>query len=338
MSIKSIGLFIGLVGFAFLEAEQSKPWTFCYKRTFLDKSLVDGEHAFVKEKVMPYSQLIFSWNARRPTKGYFRFWVRAQDMNGQWLAWHKMFEWGAGVQRSFSDSSKGSTYCHVRLELGSGRLAHGFWIKIESIGGASLSDIKLCTVCVSHLLDFKGERDVNRYSSYHSVNVPGVPIWSQMTLKHPRAPVLCSPTSTCMLTSFVNRKTLDPVVFADGVFDEGLKVFGSWQCNTAHAFEESNGAYFFHVQRLHSFGALCKILYDGLPVVVSVRGEIEGAPKAYPQGHLLVVVGFDAEEGVVLCHDPASWSARGVRQRYKSKSFFSAWGNSGNLAYIATRR
>ncbi|HBL98769.1 TPA: hypothetical protein DDZ86_03945 [Candidatus Dependentiae bacterium] len=319
---------------------QSKPWTACYKRTFIDKSLSNGERAFVKENVMPFTQLIFSWNAVRPKQGFFRFLVRVHEVNGQWMSsWHKMFEWGAdGVQRSFSSSSKGSSYCHVRLELMGGRKANGFWIKIEPVGGAQLSDIKLCAACVSCLADFKLESQLQRYSALESVYIPGVPIWSQMTLHHPRAPVLCSPTSTCMLTSFINHKNLDPVLFANGVFDEGLKVFGSWQCNTAHAFEWAGGAFFFHVQRLQSFRALYQSLQEGLPVVVSVRGEIEGAPKAYFRGHLVLIVGFDAKTGEVICHDPASWSISGVLRRYGLSGFLTAMANSRNLAYIVTPR
>jgi len=333
-------------------AEPLQPWTFCYRRSFLEHPLTSGGRAFVKEKVHPFSQLIFSWNSFRPQRGFFRFWIRVHDTKRGWLSWHKAFEWGH-VQRSFGDAHSDGSYNHVRYEMPHGRLADGFWIKIEVVGGnggnggnggARLEDIVQLSVSASRLNGFQVESNTLRYSRLKPIFIRGVPIWSQMVLDHPRAPALCSPTSTCMLASYLGKKTYSPVQFAQSVFDDGLSIFGSWQCNVALAFEKVNGRtraqvdYLFCVQRLHSFNELYKILARGIPVVVSVRGVLEGAPKAYPHGHLLLVVGFDPVNRMVICHDPAAPSLRGVIRKYRlsgAHGFLHAWGNSNNLAYVA---
>ena len=147
-----------------------------------------------------------------------------------------------------------------------------------------------------------------------------------------------------MLSSYLSKKTYSPIQFANGVFDTGLSIFGSWQCNIAFAFEKVNGStralveYLFCVQRLHSFAELYALLEQGKPVGVSVRGVLEGAPKAYPHGHFILIVGFDPVNRMVICHDPAAPSLRGVVRKYRLSGvhgFLRAWGNSNNLAYVA---
>lgn len=349
----------------FVCAEPLQPWTFCYRRSFLEHPLVRGERAFVKENSRPFSQLIFSWNGFRPQHGFFRFWVRVHDVQKGWLSWHKMFEWGVlngkKIQRSFSDTHADGSYHYVRYEMPAGRLANGFWIKIEVVpekvnarenggnggdggDGGELKDIVCLSVSVSRLQRFQVETNTIRYGKLPSVFIRGVPIWSQMLLDHPRAPALCSSTVSCMLSSYLGKKTYSPIQFANGVFDPGLSIFGSWQCNVSYSFEMVNGKtralvkHLFCVQRLDSFGELYKLLRQGVPVPVSVRGVLDGAPKTYPHGHFLLVIGFDPATRMVICHDPAARNLHEVVRKYRlggAHGFLQAWGNSNNLAYVS---
>jgi hypothetical protein len=137
-----------------------------------------------------------------------------------------------------------------------------------------------------------------------------------------------------MLVGYLNETQVKPFNFAKNVFDKGLGVYGSWPFNTAHAFELCGGKIRFAVGRLSSFVDLHKHLMNGIPVIISVRGSIDGAPKAYANGHLLVVVGWDAQHKKVICHDPALPTNNATLRRYSIYSFLKAWESSKRLAYL----
>ena len=46
-----------------------------------------------KESITPFTELILSWNAFRPKKGQYSFWVSVH--HNYWSKWYKMAEWGA---------------------------------------------------------------------------------------------------------------------------------------------------------------------------------------------------------------------------------------------------
>lgn len=323
---------------SFFSLYSVEPWTWCYSKKFVNHPLKVADEAFIRKNTPLFTQLICSWNSLMPRFGGFRFSVRVRYADTQkWSDWHRMAEWSSiGSKTFYGQHDDGLEYCYVRLELPQGRYADGFQVKVDPLKGAPLALIKKLSVSVSRISSFEPEyaRD---YKNMESVHIEGVPAWSQFDLEHPRAPVLCSPTSLCVLASYLSGNRLDPVEFADGVFDTGLRVYGSWLCNTAYAFHATGGQVFFHVQRLHNFKTLLSYLHKDIPVVVSVRGTLAGAPKPYPGGHLLTVVGFDAEKMKVLCHDPAVRDGGPLLKEYSLKNFLTTWENSQRLAYIGER-
>lgn len=310
------------------------PWTWCYTKKFVKQALKKGDQAFTKKNIPLFSQLIFSWNSLMPRFGGFRFLVRVRYADTQkWSDWQRMAEWSSiGSKTFYGQHDDGLEYCYVRLELPRARYADGFQIKVEPCRGAPLALIKMLAVSTSCISSFATER-ARSYAKLPSVHIQGVPAWSQFDLEHPKAPVLCSPTSLCVLASYLQGSPFDPVAFADGVYDSGLCIYGSWLCNIAYAFHATNGQVFFHVQRLHDFRSLMSFIQKDIPVVVSVRGSLTGAPKSYPGGHLLTVVGFDSEKQRVLCHDSAVRSGSLLKE-YPLKDFLLAWENSQRLAYV----
>lgn len=315
-------------------------WTWLYKKIFTDAEI--QEHAtkqhlfFMKEHVPPFAQLIFSWNSQRPITGHFTFFVSVKDaVTHLWSPWLKMMEWGTNIQRSYLSESPHITNAHVRLEIGKNRLADAFKLRIESAKNADMSFIKAIAATISNFENFEHEEKNESNTLLSSVHIPNVPLFSQRVLDHPRSDGLCSPTSCAMLTSFLTKQPIDPVAFAEKAYDAGLDAYGSWPFNMAHAFERCQGKYFFMVQRLNSFEALHEKLQKNIPVVVSVRGHLDGASKDFPHGHLLVVVGYDHKHQRVLCHDPAFPSENEVFKKYKLKSFLAAWERSHRLAYVA---
>lgn len=314
------------------------PWTWVYRKQLGNDTVKarqeHGQILFKKEGTPGFSQLVFSFNALRP-KGYYTFSGKIRDAKTkQWGPLHTMIDWGAEVQRSYLSKKGGAThYAHVRMETEKEHLADGFCITVTAHEGASLCDVHSLAASVSDFTQFKSE-SADNYAHYSSVFIKEVPKVSQFALDHPEKDSICSPTSTCMLVSYLTKKQVDPVLFAQSVYDDGLKKYGSWPFNTAHAYEQLEGKVLFAVARLNNFGMLHQLLNKGMPVVVSVRGALEGALLPYANGHLLVVVGYDARNKKVICNDPAAQEGADVLRGYPLASFIGAWERSHRLAYV----
>lgn len=307
------------------------------KSSILISSLVEGWD------VGNFSQLIFSWNAQKPLRGFFKFQARVRDQKTKkWLSWHTLAVWGAKTKKSFTSKHKGSEHHFVRLERETtkdflAKKADAFEIKIEARSGASLKDLKAFTTTTSSLARLQPESS-NCFNRLPTIYLKGVPALSQWQIDHPENHRLCSPTSVSMIVGYLINKQVNPARLAQEVYDEGLEAYGSWPFNMAHAFESVAQRYFFFVTRLKSFTELHAILNKNIPVAVSVRGVLDNAPKPYLHGHLLVVVGYNARKKQVLCHDPAQPNNKQVPTIYSLDSFLKAWERSHRLAYVAEKR
>lgn len=326
--------FVFLVGMSSFTSTQ---WTYQYKKMFSPTECAANkakqELQFVKQDTAPFCQMILSWNGTRP-RGHFTFSSQVRDAKTKkWHSWHKMSQWGTNVQRSFF-SEDATTNHHVRLEIPQHKPADALRIKVTADDGALLSDLHALFVCVSDFTKFEPEHS-SSLATLASVEINNIPQFSQMELDHPKKEVLCSPTSCSMVTSYLMDKFIDPVLFANNCYDTGLCAYGSWPYNVAHAYECCDETIHFAVTRLNSFKELHKQLMQKIPVIVSVRGHLAGAPQEYKQGHLLVVIGWDAAQQKVICHDPAFVSKEQTRVAYAAKSFLQAWERSRRLAYLA---
>lgn len=322
-------------------ASQNDDWTWLYQKRFTAQELQDAKSkknlVFLKHDMPQFSQLMFSWNAFRPSAGYFTFYVQVRDAKSKaWGVWHKMAEWGAQVQRSFASNPACKTkYLHVRLEANKGHLSDAFRVRVNASEGADLGHFRGFAVSLSNFNNFK-ESSVNEsIRSLPSTYISNVPKQSQFRVPYDRNDSICSPTSVGMLIGSLTDQNINYREFVRGSFDDGLNVHGSWPFNMAHAFEHCKGNIHFSVGRLNSFTQLHTRLQKGIPVVVSVRGYLNGAAKVYDKGHLLVVVGWDAKRQQVICHDPAFKSNHKVLKRYSVRSFLCAWDRSHRLAYLA---
>ncbi len=314
-------------------------WTqFFYYKTLTKRTILakNKEVYFSKRNLNHFSQLIFSWNAFRSKRGHLSFWAQVRNAkNKQWGSWHKMIDWGAGKQRSYMSKADGFSRNHfVRLEVDKNVLADAFRIKIQSCDGATISDLFGVGVSLSNVHTFRAESSGKAVQSLPSIKINNVPHISQFSLDHEQNDALCSPTSCTMVVNYLTGVPLDPLKFAQGAFDRGLDAYGSWPFNTAHAFERCNGNYAFLIARLPSFSFLHRQLERGLPVVVSIRGPLQGATRPYKGGHFLVVVGWDAVTQSVICHDPGAQKGEPIIRKYPIKSFLQAWERSRRLAYL----
>lgn len=316
-------------------------WTWSYRKKFntseLDEISSRDSVVFSKADVPKFNQLIFSFNSLRPKHGYFTFYVKPRfSSSKQWGKWYKMLEWGKGVQRSFAKINRGDvSYDYVRLEMPTSDLADGFKVKVVADKRTSLSYLRMLSASVSNLSMFEIEK-VKDLVSLPSVEIKQIPLISQMALDHAHFKRMCSPVATSMLISYLNKSKQDPVEFANKAYDNGLDAYGSWPFNTAAAFEVCPNRY-FRVARLSSFKDLHEHILHGTPVVVSVRGRINGAPQDYPKGHLILVVGWDKSSKEVIVHDPAFSNHSQVKIRYELSTFMRAWERSHRLAYLADK-
>ena len=313
-------------------------WTWVHQRKFNEiVRITNGnkKRILIEENgAHPFTQLIFSWNALRPEKGYFSFYVQVRDMiSKKWGIWHHMVDWGANVQHSYLSKSDGiSFFAHVRLEIENRKYADAFRIKIEAQNGASLALLHGIYSAISDFPAFQAETKIDALAS---TCVADIPATAQFALNHEDKHRICSPVSCSMMVHYLTGSHTDPIDFALGVFDSGLNVYGSWPYNIAHAFDYCGGKINFCVRRMNSFVDIYTSLMKKLPVIVSVRGNLPGALKPFPHGHLMVVVGWDNDTREVLCHDPAAEDHAMVFKRYPIKDFLKAWEASHRLSYVA---
>lgn len=324
-----------------VNASSEDVWTWLYQKKFTEHELRDyhnkRELVFLKHGVPHFSQLLFSWNAFRPDQGHFTFYVQVRDAKRKtWGVWHKMAQWGAQVQRSFGSKPVCTTqYHHVRLESNQGHLSDAFRVRVEVEEGADLTQLRAFTISLSNFTKFKKSLVNETIRSLPSTYIARVPKQSQFKVLYPHRDSICSPTSLGMIIGYLTDQTIDYAQLARGAFDTGLQAHGSWPFNTAHAFEQCQGDVLFGVGRLNSFTQLHEQLEKKIPVVVSVRGSLDGAPQAYNKGHLMVVVGWDAKRQQVIVHDPAFKSDNKVLKRYSLQTFLRAWDRSHRLVYLA---
>lgn len=320
--------------FCSVAAEQvDQPWTKVYKKIITSDQTVNQEMILFEEKTIPFNQLLFSWNAERPEQGYYEFFIRVRDHKTRlWQEWHKIIEWGAHVQKSFFSRVKGSCFDYARFEMDATSRGDVFQVKVIA-HDAQLSGVKMLAVTASDFYAFTPEPYSERGKGLPSYWIKGVPKKSQLLVDHPRCNALCSPTSMSMVVESLTQDHVDPLRFAEHVYDSGLNVFGNWPFNTAHAFEHCQGKVIFYVARLNSFADLYMLLRKNIPLAVSVRGALKDGKKPYNNGHLMVVVGWDAQNKKVLCYDPAFDDLEQVAVAYDIHDFVRAWECSRRLVY-----
>ena len=150
--------------------------------------------------------------------------------------------------------------------------------------------------------------------------------------------VWCSPTSTSMVLGYLNHdtSTCEPRVRAavGGVYDWIYDGHGNWPFNTAYAATQGYEAY---VARFTSLDRAEELVAAGIPVVMSIawgKKQLTGASVSSTAGHLLVLVGFDAD-GNPIINDPAAATDADVTRTYLRSEFEPLWlTSSGGTVYL----
>lgn len=292
------------------------------------------EKGWREENLCPFNELMISWNAPRPKLGNYLFYVSVK-IDG-WSPWLLYASWGSDGQRSFSRKTSAAPveiYQDALFVLDS-QMATGFQIKAISEDSAELPSISQFHVYINSDQIEGVEQRIN-YSLSIQLPLEGI---SQMALNHPRYEDLCSPTSTTAVVRYLlNDNKVDPSFFARHVWDSGFDIYGNWVFNVAQASVELGASWNCWVERLRGFDPIYQSLHEGIPTIVSVRGPLQGSALPYDKGHLMVVVGYDAEQRKVICMDPAFSSNAQTCVSYDFLDFVQAWQRRGKIAYVFDR-
>ncbi len=287
-----------------------------------------------QDSVTPFNELIVSWNALRPQSGEYKLSIALKI--DEWSDWYPYIYWGAAKQHGVDIRSPLFHIYQDTVEVLQGKQATGFRIRIEHSEGASICDFySLHAYTGNSNAYLTNNEDTSQFST---LNLK-VPLTSQLLLPHPRCRDLCSPTSTTAVMNFLSHsKIFDPVSFASLVRDTHFDIFGNWVLNAAQVGIFLEKQWMCLVQRLNGFNDIYAQLKQNIPVVVSVKGPLNGGALPYLEGHLIVVKGFDTEKKRVLCMDPGFPSAKETDVSYAFNDFMDAWARRRYLAYLFSKR
>jgi len=267
--------------------------------------------AFVSPRyeVDPFNRAVLSWN----TTGDALFEL---EVDGRW---HIMGQWSA-EPRSVKTGDVDVDTLVLKVP------ARSFRFRVTPQKGAMVT-----LVAIAHWTQGEKNSLTNAPSAAWGKTL-SVPLRSQSEGGIETARI-CSPTALSMvLESYgINKPTKEVAL---GVYDRAEKIYGNWPFNTAYAHQVSGLE--SYIQRFMGLEDLEREIAEGRPVIISVKwrdGDLDNAPIAKTDGHVLVVVGFTAE-GDVIVNDPAARSG-GVRRVYKREQVYKIWlERASGVAYI----
>ena len=310
----------------------------------------NGGSFFVGEATSPeftttfnYKEAIASWNASTPSGSWVEIQFRAQYNGTRWSKWYVLGIWASddSTIRRHSVQSQGDSDGFVAVDtfVSSNKkdTTNKFQLKLRlfSANGTATPSVQNASVAYSTAAPKSADATAGNPLLWNTlINVPEC---SQMVYPD-GGEVWCSPTSTSMVLSYLDEYTgaCEPRVRAAvaGVYDWIYDGHGNWPFNTAYAYSQGYESY---VARFTSLGKVEEFVAAGMPVVVSFawdKGDLTGSAIPSSNGHLAVIVGFDAEGNPIL-NDPAAASNEDVRRTYLRSEFEPLWlETSGGTVYL----
>ena len=288
-----------------------------------------------------FAEAITSWNADTPSGTWIEVQLRAQ-VDGRFTKFYNLGIWAedsSTVQRH-SVRAQGDADGHVAVDtvvLDKKLTGDAFQLKLRlfsAVPGA-VPTVANSFVALSSTLEKIRSTPAGDPALWDRV-LP-VPECSQMVYPD-GGNVWCSPTSTSMVMAYWAGDTgpCEPRVRAavEGVWDRVYDGGGNWIFNTAYAATAGLEA---HVARFTSLADAEPWIAAGVPVVMSYywkRNSLEGAPIPTSDGHLAVLVGFDAA-GNPIVNDPAAAADGEVQRTYLRSEIEDLWvAKSGGTAYL----
>ncbi|MDQ3944824.1 MAG: peptidase C39 family protein [Actinomycetota bacterium] len=318
---------------------------------FHDRNFYNGAGYSVGEVTSPlapvgfgFTRAVPSWNALTPPGTWVEVYVRAQ-VGGRLTRFYNLGVWaqdGSAVERHSVDAQRDDD---AKVAVDTLVLADGtppadavqLRVRLFSARPAEASPtLTLAAVTASttpHRPASASTGDPTRWGK-----VLEVPTCSQRAYPD-GGEAWCSPTSTSMVVGYWTSDTgpCEARVRAAvaGVYDWVFDGHGNWPFNTAYA--AAAAGLEGYVTRLTGLAEAEAWIAAGVPVVMSyswTEGQLPNAPVSSSEGHLGVLVGFDASGNPVM-NDPAGATDGEVRRTYPRADFEALWlDHSGGTAYI----
>lgn len=309
----------------------------------------NGASFFVGEATSPeitttfnFKEAIASWNASTPAGTWVEVQFRAQ-YGTRWSKWYVLGIWASDTSAvaRHSVNAQGDTDGFVATDTfvssNKKETTNKFQLKLRlfSVNGTAIPSVRNASVAYS--TSAPKSASVSPGSAANWGTLLSVPGCSQMVYPD-GGEVWCSPTSTSMVLGYLTGDAgpCEPRVRAavEGVYDWVYDGHGNWPFNTAYAASQGFEGY---VARFTSLERAEEFVKAGVPVIMSIawgNGELTGADIDSTNGHLLVLVGFDAA-GNPIVNDPASPMNETVQRTYLRSEFEPLWlQSSGGTVYL----
>ena len=288
-----------------------------------------------------FQEAIASWNARTPAGTWIETLIRAR-VGGRFTKLYNLGVWASDSSTIARHSvrAQGDADGFVAVDtliLDKKLRGDGFELtfRLFSDTAGAVPTVRSASLALSRDDNKIGEFAPGNPARWDSV-LP-VPECSQMVYTD-GGTVWCSPTSTSMVLAYWSGDTgpCEPRVRAavEGVHDWVYDGDGNWPFNTAYAAAQGLEA---EVARFESLADAEPWIAAGIPVVISYywhQGDLTGAPIPTSDGHLAVLVGFDAA-GNPIVNDPAAAADADVQRTYLRSEIEHLWvKKSGGTAYL----
>ena len=290
-----------------------------------------------------YKEAIASWNAATPAGSWVEVQFRAQ-YGTRWSKWYVLGIWASDaltVERhsvKLQGDSDGFVAVDTFVSSNKKETTNKFQLKLRLFranGSAAIPTIQNASVAYS--TEVPKSASVSPGDSTKWDTLLTVPECSQMVYPD-GGEVWCSPTSTSMVLAYLDGYTgaceLRVRAAVDGVFDWIYDGHGNWPFNTAYA---ATFGYEGYVARFTSLARAEEYVAAGVPVIMSIawgKGDLTGSSIDSTNGHLFVLVGFDAA-GNPIVNDPASPDNESVQRTYPREELETLWLQaSGGTVYL----